>query len=92
MYRIVLLKKYQKSLKKIQRSGKISIEVIEKVVEIIASGNDLPSKYRDHQLKGELYEYRECHIQNDLLLVYQIKQSLLILVLVDIGSHSYIFK
>lgn len=91
MYQVVLLKKYQKSLKKIQRSGKFSLEIIEKVIDTLATGEDLSSQYKDHQLKGELSNYRECHIQNDLLLVYQIKQDMLILVLIDIGSHSYLF-
>lgn len=28
----------------------------------------------------------------DLLLVYQIREGALILVLIDIGTHSYLFK
>ena len=34
----------------------------------------LEPKYKDHQLKGELKEYRECHIEPDWLLVYMKKE------------------
>jgi len=35
-------------------------------------------------------EFRECHIKPDLLLVYRIENG--VLELVDIGSHSELFK
>ena len=34
---------------------------------------------------------RECHVKNDLLLVYQIKKQKLILLLIDLGSHQDVF-
>ena len=40
---------------------------------------------------GELFGYRECHIKGDLLLIYKIEKENLILILVDIGSHSQLF-
>jgi len=46
---------------------------------------------RDHALSGEWHGYRECHIKGDLLLVYQIHDDVLVLVLVDIGSHPQLF-
>ena len=50
----------------------------------------LEEKYKDHQLKGNLKEFRECHIKPDLLLIYRINND--VLELVDIGSHSELFK
>jgi len=32
--------------------------------------NYIEAKYKDHQLKGNMREFRECHIKPDLLLVY----------------------
>ena len=49
----------------------------------------LADKYKDHQLKGNMKEFRECHIKPDLLLVYMIDEN--VLKLVDIGSHSELF-
>lgn len=61
------------------------------VVNLIANKKTLPIKYRDHKLNGEFAEYRECHIQGDLLLVYQIIKDELVLVLINIGTHSELF-
>ena len=60
------------------------------VIDSLLQEKSLPQKFQDHQLKGVLKEYRECHIRGDLLLVYKIIKDDLILVLVDIGSHSYL--
>ena len=50
----------------------------------------LEDKYKDHQLKGNMKDFRECHIKPDLLLVYMIEDN--VLKLVDIGSHSELFN
>ena len=91
MYQAVFSSKYKKSLKKISKSGNFSIKEIEKVINLLIIGKILPAKYWDHSLKGELSNYRECHIKGDLLLIYRIEKENLILILVDIGSHSQLF-
>lgn len=63
---------------------------LEEAIDCLARAAKLSSGYKDHQLQGELKEYRECHIKGDLLLVYQIRKKEQTLVLVDIGSHSYL--
>jgi mRNA interferase YafQ len=89
MYIVLRTKKFQKSLKKVVESGYLkNREDAEKVVCLLKEGKKLPQKYKDHQLKGELKDYRECHIKGDLLLVYKIIENELVLVLVNIGSHS----
>jgi len=91
MYQVVFSSQYKKSLKKIAKSGKFPIKEIEKVIDLLISGKILPVKYMDHPLQGEFLGYRECHIKGDLLLIYRIEKEKLILVLVDIGSHSQLF-
>lgn len=61
------------------------------VINTLASGKPLSVKHRDHKLSGEFSMYRECHIKPDLLLIYQIKNDILVLVLINIGSHSELF-
>jgi mRNA interferase YafQ len=85
-------KKYKKSLRKIIKKGRLDIREVDFVVNKITKGEKLDRKYRDHKLKGDLAGYRECHIQPDILLVYEIKESLLILSLINIGSHSDLFE
>ena len=91
MYQVVFSSQYQKSLRKISKSGIFPIEEIEKVIGLLILGKTLPIKYKDHKSNGEFSDYRECHIKGDLLLVYKIEKDNLILVLIDIGSHSQIF-
>ncbi len=91
MYLLFPSTQYKKSLKKLERSGKINRKKLDQVVDLLQQGKSLPKNYRDHALRGDLKEYRECHIQGDLLLVYKIENDQLILVLIDIGSHSQLF-
>ncbi len=91
MYRKRYAKRFKTSVRKILKSGHCKQEEIGIVIEILASGETLDRKYRDHALIGELRGYRECHIKPDLLLIYKIERNILILVLADIGSHANLF-
>ncbi len=90
-YRIFITKGYRSSYKRISRHKYFDLELVEKVIDQLANGKVLSPKYKDHQLTGSLKEYRECHIKNDLLLMYQKQDEMLILSLVDIGTHSNMF-
>jgi len=94
MYQIHPTVSFEKSYKKIKKSGiKTSVlNELKKVVAILASGQKLSDSYRNHKLAGEFSEYYECHIKGDLLLIYKIEKNNLILILVNIGSHSELFK
>lgn len=93
MYEIVQTKKFTKALNQLIRGGlKQSVQKdINTAINTIAAGHKLDAGYRDHQLRGEFSEYRECHIQGDLLLVYQIIDKEVVLILINIGSHSQLF-
>ena len=82
---------FRKSLKRILKSGRFDRDEIQNVVEKIAN-EKLDSKYEDHQLSGDMKDLRECHIRSDLLLIYKIEGNNLVLVLVNIGSHSDLFE
>ena len=88
-YKLVRTKTFKRSFKKLN----LSDTDLQNFIDIIYKlSNDIPldKKYKDHQLKGELKEFRECHIKPDLLLVYRIKNNQL--ELIDIGSHSELFE
>lgn len=95
MYELVKTKSFEKSYLKLQRSGKLTKQIetdLKKVINSLLCKKSLESKYKDHPLKGNFKKYRECHIRYDLLLVYEFIDKELILVLLDIGSHSEIFR
>lgn len=94
IYLIQPTKNYERSYLKLLKSGtkKKVLDEIALVVNILACNETLDAKYRDHKLQGDYAGYRECHIRADLLLIYQIRERSLVLVLMDIGTHSYLFE
>lgn len=69
----------------------LNIQLLESVIAVLAMGDGLPIKNRDHALTGEWSGYRECHIQPDWLLVYRVDQNVLVLTLTRTGTHSDLF-
>lgn len=91
MYEIRSTKAYRKAYKRASRASNFSDESLNKVVNTLARGERLATRCRDHQLTGDLKGCRECHVANDMLLVYRKYDEALILLLIDIGSHSAVF-
>lgn len=88
----VLLSDYtlQKNYKRAIKRG-LKIELLEQVVALLAMGEPLPDKNRDHDLSGDWAGHRECHILPDWLLVYRIEDDVLVLTLARTGTHSDLF-
>ena len=51
----------------------------------------MPDRAGEGWLGLGVSRHGECHIQHDLLLVYEIREAELVLLLIDIGSHTYLF-
>ena len=80
----------KKDAKLMQKRGKDMAKLVT-VLDLLASGVPLPPKYKDHQLTGNLHDFRECHIEPDWLLMYQIFDNELILSATATGSHADLF-
>ena len=93
MYQIIRTRVFERSYKKLKQSGakRQIITDVQNVIGLLALGKPLAIKHHDHELTGYFTGYRECHVRADLLLIYQIDRGNLILILVDVGSHSYLF-
>lgn len=61
------------------------------VLQYLVEEKPLPSKYKEHDLRGNYKGYKECHILPDWLLVYKIDKNILILILSRTGAHSDLF-
>lgn len=68
------------------------MDVLRKVIDMLANGETLPEKYKNHPLKGKLKGFYDCHVMPDLVLIYRIEKERLILLLFDIETHSNLFK
>ena len=82
--------KFKKGLKLAAKRG-LDISLLTNVVEKLRNRIPLEQKYQDHSLKGKMSKYRECHIQPDWLLVYLIQEDILVLTLIDTGTHADLF-
>ena len=90
-YRVFKAKRFRKSLKKMIRRGK-DINKINDVILKLANGETLEPKYKDHALSGDLDGLRDCHIENDWVLLYfYTTTGELVLTLTDTGTHSDLF-
>jgi addiction module toxin, relE/stbE family len=65
---------------------------LEKVIDLLKTGEPLPRIYKDHSLSSEWRNYRDCHIRPDWILIYRIIEDSLILELTRTGTHSDLFK
>ena len=90
-YRVFKAKRFRKSLKKMLRRGK-DINKINDVILKLANGETLDPKYKDHALSGDLEGLRDCHIENDWVLLYfYTTNGELVLTLSDTGTHADLF-
>ena len=53
--------KFEKDLKQLVKRGK-NLDKLKKVMRTLISGKKLEKQYRDHPLKGEYSDCRECHL------------------------------
>ncbi|HDP94537.1 MAG TPA: type II toxin-antitoxin system YafQ family toxin [Candidatus Aminicenantes bacterium] len=89
MPRFFTTKQFGKDFKKAIKSGK-SRDKIVTVLRILAQGDPLPARCRDHKLKGVFQGRRECHIESDLLLIYKLEDDMI--VMERMGSHAELFE
>lgn len=82
-------KQFRKAFKRYQNKPKV-VQSMERCFRYLEKGISFPKKYQNHKLKGRKKDFFECHIQPDVLLIYLKRGNKINLV--DIGSHSEIFK
>ena len=90
-YEIKFTTQFKKDLKLAKKQNK-DLDKLFEVIDILADGRSLETKYRDHELSGKYKGTRECHIEPDWLLVYEIRNDVLVLILYRLGTHSDLFR
>jgi mRNA interferase YafQ len=76
---------------KLAMKRSMKIELLEEMIAMLAMGETLPDKHKDHALTGNWVGHRECHILPDWLLIYRIEDEVLVLTLARTGTHSDLF-
>ena len=90
MYNLRFTNKIHLNIKFMKKRGK-DLDKLTVVLKLLQNGEELPAKYKDHALTGNYIGCRECHIEPDWLLVYEIINEELIILLLTTGSHSDLF-
>ncbi|ABK89275.1 type II toxin-antitoxin system mRNA interferase toxin, RelE/StbE family [Francisella tularensis subsp. novicida] len=87
MLEISYSKRFKKNFKK-YKNNKIIRKELAIVIDLLVTRKPIPSKYKDHELKGNKKGIRELHLAFDDLLLYIIIDDDNLLKLYDIGTHS----
>lgn len=90
MFDIRFNNRMKRDVKLMKKRGK-DLSKLENILIKLANGENLPDKNKDHQLKGEWQNFRECHIEPDWLLIYRIEDDELILYATATGTHADLF-
>ena len=84
MYNLRFTNRIQRNIKLMKKRGK-DLEKLKTVLNLLQQGIELPAKYKDHALTRNYIGCRECHIEPDWLLVYEIINEEFIILLLTTG-------
>ncbi len=85
MLEIFRTTKFKKDFKTIRKRN-WDVKLLKDVIFLLVEEKELPPEYKDHPLQGNHKGYRDCHIENDWVLIYKIEDN--ILYLARTGTHS----
>jgi mRNA interferase YafQ len=80
---------FLKDRKLAEKRGK-DLRKLAEVMILLAEGKGVNPRYRDHQLSGEYKGRRECHIENNWLLIYKIDGD--VIIFERTGTHADLFR
>ena len=90
MLKVEFTNKMKRDVRRMRKRGK-DLTKLATTLLLLSAQQPMPSTYRDHQLTGNLSYLRECHIEPDWLLIYQISKEELILYATETGTHTDLF-
>ena len=93
LYELYYATIFKKELKKFKKQPD-KIQKILAVVKLLEKGgvSQIPKKMKPHMLVGEYQGCLECHIEGDLLLIWQQDDDEMVIELERLGSHSELFS
>ncbi|ROS87288.1 type II toxin-antitoxin system YafQ family toxin [uncultured Duncaniella sp.] len=89
MKELKLSGQFRKDLKRYKHQ-RDKLEALEHILGYLQRGEAIPQEYKPHMLSGDYKGHLECHVQNDLLLIW-FDRTTDTVVLVRFGTHSELF-
>ncbi len=74
------------------RRQKKDFSLLIEVMKMLIEEKQLPQKYCDHPLKGHWMGCRDCHVQNDWVLIYRVRKKEQLIIFERLGSHAELFN
>lgn len=88
MKQVITTSRFRKDFKAFRNNSAVE-SALREVISFLQSGQSLPPKFKDHPLIGEFTVCRDCHLLNDVVLIYECSDEEVILI--RIGNHSNLF-
>lgn len=85
----IYTKQFERDLKRMLKRGK-DVEKFKTVARILVAEEPPPARYHDHKLSGPYIGRRDCHMENDWVLIY--KRETAAIVFERNGTHSDLFE
>jgi mRNA interferase YafQ len=89
MKTVVRSTQFKKDFKKISRQLD-KVEALLSITRMLENEHPIPMEYKPHKLTGNYAGFMECHIENDLLLIW-IDETTDTIKLVRLGTHHELF-
>lgn len=89
MNTLKITSQFKKDLKRYKHRP-TAIDKLETLLHRLKNGEEIPQENRPHLLRGNYRGHMECHVENDILLIWWDKQAGVI-TLVRFGTHSELF-
>lgn len=90
MWTLIPTGQFKKDLKRYRNRPKM-LASLKFVLELLKEKGEVPDEYDPHMLKSDFKGFMECHVENDLLLIWRDINTQTIS-LTRLGSHSELFK
>lgn len=90
MWELKISKQFKKDLKRYQNKPEQTAH-LKKVLAILKESGIVPKEYKPHMLAGDYKGFMECHVENDLLLIW-LDETENLIKLIRFGSHSELFR
>ena len=82
---------FKKDVKLAGKRGK-DLEKLKAVLDLLIAGDELPAQFKDHPLRGNFADSRDCHVEPDWLLIYTLTENGSHVRLERTGTHSDLFR
>jgi mRNA interferase YafQ len=86
-------RQFVKDWDRLNRTARYDMHQLKRVMLLlIANDAPLSAEWKDHALKGDWADHRECHVGGDFLLVYTLDEKTNLVVFTRAGTHAELFE